>query len=95
MLRNTLTVCALCATLLIVCCFAPVPAHAATLDQDDLAAIEQIVEKGVAKRLAPVNRTLAMMQDDGVTPTEVAGGIGYIVGIGGLLAWGASRRKRD
>ncbi|WP_022661433.1 hypothetical protein [Paucidesulfovibrio longus] len=95
MLRKTLSAIALGAALLLPCAFSPAAAFSATLDQDDLAAIEQIVEKGVAKRLAPVNRTLAMMQDEGVTPTEVAGGIGYIVGIGGLLAWGASRRKRD
>ncbi|MGE4293677.1 MAG: hypothetical protein AB7E32_15880 [Desulfovibrio sp.] len=94
MLRNTLLACALCAALLLSWGFAGT-AHSATLDQEDLAAIEQLVEKGVAKRLAPVNRTLAMMQDQGVTPTEVAGGIGYIFGIGGLLAYAASRRKRD
>lgn len=95
MLRTTMNICALCALLLIGFVAVPCPAGSATLDQDDLTAIEQLVEKGVAKRLAPVSRTLAMMQDEGVTPTEIAGGIGYIVGIGGLLAYAASRRKRD
>lgn|GEM_PF-3000839 len=80
--------------LLLLCVVLPGPARAGTLDQEDLEAIERIVEKGVAKRLAPVQRSLAMMQDQGVTPTEVAGGIGYIVGLGGLLAYAASRRRR-
>ncbi|SKA88266.1 nickel transport protein [Paucidesulfovibrio gracilis DSM 16080] len=71
------------------------PTQAATLDDEDLQRIERLVDKSVAKRLAPVQRSLAMMRDQGVTPTEVAGGIGYIVGIGGLLAYAASRRRRD
>lgn len=71
------------------------PTQAATLDDEDLQRIERLVDKSVAKRLAPVQRSLAMMRDQGVTPTEVAGGIGYIVGIGGLLAYAASRRRKD
>lgn len=95
MLRNLLAACALCAALLLSWGFVPALCHGATLDQEDLDAIEHLVDKSVARRLAPVNRSLAMMEDEGVTPTEIAGGIGYILGIGGLLAWGASRRKKD
>ena len=74
---------------------AQAPARAATLDQEDLAAIEQLVQKGVAKRLAPIRKELVELQQQRIGPTEIAGGIGYIIGIGGLLAYAASRKRKD
>ena len=70
-------------------------ARSATLDQEDLAAIEQLVSKGVAKRLAPIRKELAEMNQESVGPTEIAGGIGYLIGLGGLFAYAASRRRKD
>ncbi|MEF2144270.1 MAG: hypothetical protein V3573_02390 [Desulfovibrionaceae bacterium] len=87
--RTLLSVCLLLAALLL----SAGPTLAATLDQEDMDAIESVVNKAVAKRLAPVNRSLAMLEDKGLGPTEIAGGIGYIVGLGGLLAYAASKKK--
>jgi nickel transport protein len=51
------------------------------------ADIEQAVEKALDKKLAPVLRTLAEMHEQKVRPTDVLGGIGYIIGLVGIAAY--------
>lgn len=59
----------------------------------DEAALTRIVEQAVDSRMGPVNRLLAESAQKGPGPTEIVGGIGYIVGLFGVAAFVASRRK--
>lgn len=61
-----------------------------TLDE---AALTRIVEQAVDNRMAPVKRMLMQTAERGPSPTEIVGGIGYIVGLFGIMAFVASRRK--
>jgi nickel transport protein len=75
---------------------AAVPAAPAALALDEAALsriVEQAVDKSLESRLAPVKRLLAESVQKGPGPTEIIGGIGYIVGIFGVAAFVASRRK--
>lgn len=64
----------------------PIPAP----EHDELKAM---VQEAVAQEVAPLRRMLAE-REQGPGPTEIAGGIGYIVGLFGMAAWFVSRRKR-
>ncbi|MEW6001161.1 MAG: hypothetical protein AB1638_00700 [Nitrospirota bacterium] len=61
--------------------------------------IEAIVESAVDKKLQPVMRMLVKLQESSGKPgiTEIIGGIGYIIGILGIVAYFKARRrmKRD
>jgi nickel transport protein len=50
--------------------------------------IESIVDRVIKERLRPVTRLIAKSQDKaGVSPTEVFGGIGYIMGFMGIAMY--------
>jgi nickel transport protein len=50
--------------------------------------IESIVDRVITERLRPVTRLIAKSQDKaGVSPTEVFGGIGYIMGFMGIAMY--------
>ena len=68
---------------------------AATLDQEDLDTLQGMVDKAVAKRVAPIRKELAELNQDHIGPTEIAGGIGYLIGLGGMFAYVAARRRKD
>jgi nickel transport protein len=51
------------------------------------AGIDQAIEKALDKKLAPVMRMLAEMQEQKVRLTDVLGGIGYIIGLVGVAAY--------
>lgn len=59
----------------------------------DAAQVEAIVERVVARRLAPVMRQLADSRADGPTLQDVVGGLGYILGLVGLAAYFRYRRR--
>jgi|OpeIllAssembly_1097287.scaffolds.fasta_scaffold452234_1 nickel transport protein len=61
----------------------PSPAAASPLP----AGIEKALEKALDKKLAPIMRTLAEMQEQKVRPTDVLGGLGYIFGLVGVAAY--------
>jgi nickel transport protein len=64
------------------------------LDEAALARIvEQAVERAVDSRMAPVKRLLLESAKQGPGPTEIVGGIGYIVGLFGVAAFLSARRK--
>lgn len=66
------------------------------LDEAALARlVEQAVDRAVEARLAPVKRLLLESAQKGPGPTEIIGGIGYIVGLFGVAAFVASRRGRN
>ena len=70
------------------------PAPAPQLDEATLSRIvNQAVEQAVESRMAPVKRLLLESAQKGPGPTEIIGGIGYIVGLFGLAAFFSARRK--
>lgn len=66
------------------------PQMAAHIDE---AALTRIVEQAVDNRMAPVKRLLLESAKQGPGLTEIIGGIGYIVGLFGVAAFLAARRK--
>ncbi len=61
--------------------------------QIDEATLTRIVEQAVDSRMAPVKRLLLESARSGPSLTEIIGGIGYIVGLFGVAAFIAARRK--
>lgn len=59
----------------------------------DEAALRRIVAEAVAEQVAPLRHSLAAMQSGGPRMADVAGGIGYIVGLAGIALWARSRRR--
>jgi len=64
----------------------------ASLASVDATQLRRIVNEALDVKLAPLKREL--LEDKGPSVSEVAGGIGYLVGIAGILAWAASRKGR-
>ena len=58
--------------------------------------IEAIVESAVDKKLQPVMRMLVKLQESSGKPgfTEIIGGIGYIIGILGIVAYFKAKRTK-
>ncbi|MBC2716424.1 MAG: hypothetical protein HGJ92_14030 [Desulfobacteraceae bacterium] len=59
----------------------------------DEKQVEQIVEKVLDKKLQPITRMLARMQNTGPSINDIFGGIGYILGLMGVAAYFLSRKK--
>ncbi len=58
------------------------------------AEIESIVERALERQLAPLRRQLAQERSDRYGFRDVAGGLGYILGLVGLVAYlGRGRRQ--
>lgn len=57
------------------------------------AGIDKALEKALDKKLAPIQRTLAEMQEQKVRMTDVLGGLGYIFGLAGVAAYVKARAK--
>jgi nickel transport protein len=51
------------------------------------AGIDKALEKALDRKLAPIMRTLAEMQEQKVRLTDVLGGLGYIFGLVGVAAY--------
>lgn len=68
------------------------PSGEAALDQQKL---EEIVEKLLDKKLAPITHMLADSMDCGPGLADVVGGIGYIFGLVGIALYVANRRRND
>jgi len=58
----------------------------------DRAEIERMINSAVEAKVAPLRRQLAALDTDGPSLKEIIGGIGWILGLVGILAW--SRRRR-
>lgn len=56
--------------------------------------IEAIVNSALDKKLQPVVQMLAKAYDRGPGPTEILGGIGYIIGLVGIALYVTNRRKK-
>lgn len=57
------------------------------------AGIDKALEKALDRKLAPIMRTLAEMQEQKVRMTDVLGGLGYIFGLVGVAAYFKRPRK--
>ena len=70
------------------------PPAANTVAQLDPEEIELIVDKVIQKRLRPLIQLVAKSRHEtGVSPTEIFGGIGYIMGLMGLAIYFKSRKN--
>ncbi len=59
------------------------------------ATVQAAVEAGVEKKIAPIRKILLDEKEKGPGLTEIFGGIGYLLGIAGLLAYARSRGGRS
>ena len=59
----------------------------------DLKEIQSLLEDALDKKLEPILREIKRSQEHKISPTEIIGGIGYIVGIFGIVAYFLSRKK--
>jgi nickel transport protein len=65
----------------------PVPA-----DQANIEHLTRIFDQLLEEKLAPIRRSLAQAEEQKPKFTDILGGIGYIVGIAGIIAWMKSRK---
>lgn len=62
----------------------------------DLKEIQSIIEDTLDEKLKPIMREIIEIkksQEDRISPTEIIGGIGYIIGIFGIAAYFLSRKR--
>jgi len=62
----------------------------------DLKDIQLIIEDTLDEKLKPIMREMREIkksQEDRISPTEIIGGIGYIIGIFGIIAYFLSRKR--
>ncbi len=62
----------------------------------DLKEIQLIIEDTLDEKLKPIMREIIEIkksQEDKISPTEIIGGIGYIIGIFGIIAYFLSRKR--
>lgn len=56
--------------------------------------LTKIIEKSLDKKLAPINRTLAENAEKGPSLQDILGGIGYILGLAGIVAYMQSLKNK-
>jgi len=61
----------------------------------DLKEIQIIIEEILDRKLEPIIREIKKSKTDEISLTEILGGIGYIIGIFGILAYFLSRKRRE
>lgn len=49
--------------------------------------IRAIMDELLDEKLGPIRRQLALSNEEKVSPKDIAGGIGYLIGLAGLAAW--------
>ncbi len=62
----------------------------------DLEEIQSIIEDSLNEKLKSIMREMREIkksQEDKISPTEIIGGIGYIIGIFGIIAYFLSRKR--
>jgi len=71
----------------------PVTVLSPEVSSFDLKEIQSLIEDALDKKLEPIMREIKKSQEDSISPTEIIGGIGYIVGIFGIIAYFLSRKR--
>ena len=59
----------------------------------DLKEIQLMIEDTLDEKLKPIMREIKKSQKDKISLTEIIGGIGYIIGIFGIIAYFLSRKR--
>ncbi|MBA7547275.1 hypothetical protein ES705_39684 [subsurface metagenome] len=59
----------------------------------DLNEIQSLIEDALDEKLKPIMIEIKKSQEDKISPTEIIGGIGYIIGIFGVIAYFLSRKR--
>lgn len=59
----------------------------------DEAVLRRIVAEAVSEQIAPLRHSLAAMQSGAPRMADVAGGIGFLVGLAGIALWARSRHR--
>ena len=60
----------------------------------DLSRLEAMIDQALDRKLAPLTKAIRDSQKKGPTVTEIIGGIGYIVGLMGLVMYFNNRKKQ-
>jgi len=74
----------------------PVSAVSPEVSSIDLKEIQSLIEDTLDEKLKPIIREMREIrksQEDRISPTEIIGGIGYIIGIFGIIAYFLSRKR--
>ena len=74
----------------------PVSAVSPEVSSFDLKEIQSLIEDTLDEKLEPIMREMREIkksQEDRISPTEIIGGIGYIIGIFGIIAYFLSRKR--
>ena len=61
---------------------------------NDMHQLETIIDEALDRKLAPVIKHIRDTRKEGPSITEIVGGIGYIVGLFGLVMYFKSRKER-
>jgi nickel transport protein len=56
--------------------------------------LTRIIEESLDKKLAPINKTLAENAEKGPSLQDILGGIGYILGLAGIVAYMQSLKNK-
>jgi len=74
----------------------PVSAVSPEVSSVDLKEMQSLIEDTLDEKLKPIIREMREIrksQEDRISPTEIIGGIGYIIGIFGIIAYFLSRKR--
>jgi len=74
----------------------PVSAVSPEVSSFDLKENQSLIEDILDEKLGPIIREMREIkksQEDRISPTEIIGGIGYIIGIFGIIAYFLSRKR--
>ena len=74
----------------------PVSPVSPEISSVDLKEIQSLIEDTLDEKLKPITREMREIrksQEDRISPTEIIGGIGYIIGIFGIIAYFLSRKR--
>lgn len=71
---------------------APAPEQSGSAE-NSCEELRVILDQLLEEKLAPIHRSLAQAEDQQPGFTDILGGIGYLIGLAGIIAWMKSRRK--
>lgn len=63
------------------------------ISSQNLKEVQLLIENILDEKLTPIMKEIKKSQKDKISPTEIIGGIGYIFGIFGIIAYFLSRKK--
>lgn len=71
----------------------PVSVVSPEISSLDLKELQLLIEDALDKKLEPIMREIKKSKTDKISLTEIIGGIGYIFGIFGIIAYFLSRKR--